>query len=576
MRTRRRRILDGSLLVLGIVAIVVLVTRYGMPFRMDDVLYMQWAIHHPFTDSFSTTAGELFMSFRPVMAMTFWLLTHLAGPDRYWIWHTLLVGAYFTAIAFTGLTARYICERISALPISAVAYWLAFLPILNVLFWFADLTYALEMMFCSAAWYFGIRALDEFRTSFWVTANIIGVIAVMTKEPSLLLIHGVFLGMVIFRRRRIQRGLKPLSTNGRILWAASYGLFALVSLVMFFSSNATSTRFFHFGEIPRETLHFLMMDRLRYYSDTLATTPFVVFVSLGIVGLIVADSARTVRKSAVIATIFSVLILVCWVVYKPLLLLTILLAAPLFAIQGGNRGSRRVLIVPFGAIAIVNSLVLLITMMLVKTQLAELSFLLTLIASVGVASLVGVISERLLVTSSLRIGATIGIVIAAIGATIFLLPKLRSKEALLCDVRSSRLHANQAIRLMAHQLPQSSTVAVTTPALIGLRSEDELTSTSDDYKVYAQHSFQQGFVRAYFQVLGRPDLHLAYLADSTTLPRTLDSLRSARDHYLFLETGLDVDLAHGKRNGRNWFNGRDSLLARFDDGGFASEVWKLR
>jgi hypothetical protein len=264
------------------------------------------------------------------------------------------------------------------------------------------------------------------------------------------------------------------------------------------------------------------------------------------------------------------------VLSKPLLF-AIVVTAPFFlSLQGGNRGSRRVLLVPLSAIAMVNVAVLLITMMLVKTQLTELSFLLTLIYSVGVASLVGTISGQLLRSRASRFVAVGGVAVGILAFALALLPKLRAKEALLSDVHASRLHANKAIRYIAGAVPSEAVIAMTTPELIGLATEDDLTSKDDEYKAYAQHSFQQGFARAYFQVLGRADIRLAYLADSANILRTLDSLRNTGDHYLLLETGLDVDLAHGKRNGLSWFTAHDSLVARFDDGGFASEVWKLK
>ena len=579
MNKRKQRILDGTLIVLGLAALVTTITRYQMPFRLDDVLYMQWAQHHSIWDAFHIQRGEIFMSVRPVISITFWLLTHYAGTEHYWIWHFVLAGSFLTAIGFTGLTARYISRQSSALYISSIWYWLAFLPILNILFWYADITFALEMMFCSMAWYFGLRALFEHRTAFWVIANIVGILAAMTKEPSLLLIHGVFIGTIILKRKEFLAKWKLLPYTIKAIWIGCYIAFLAVSLQLFFISQAKQNRFFHFGSISSEQLQFFVTDRIRYYSEVLTSIPLALYLFISSVGLIISSS--TFQSSKIKVILFLILTAIVWVAYKPLLIILFLLVFITAPLIGDNRNKRLSVLSLFGAIASVNALVLLITVMLVKTQLAELSFLLSILGASGASIVLSQVSDYISQSRSSLLRYTVigGGVLTGCGLIIISFPKLQAKEQLLRDVRSTRLNTNNAIQWMARSLPQGANVAVTAPSLYGIGSADDLTSKEDEYKLYAQYTFLQGFIFSYFDVLGRNDVRLAYLEDSIILPRVLDSCRSVGGHYLFLQTGLDIDRFHGSINHRTILNKRDSLLVTFSEDhhkGIGSELWLLR
>ncbi|HET9136962.1 MAG TPA: hypothetical protein VFO76_10010, partial [Candidatus Kapabacteria bacterium] len=278
--------LDVAFLLLGIGAVITIITRYQMPFRLDDVIYIQWAKAHSFWDAFDVQKGEIFLTFRPVMGMTMWLLAHIAGTENYWIWHLVLAGSFITALAFSGLTVRLISERSASLYITALWYPIAFLSILNVLFWYADLTYSLEMMFVSIAWYFGVRSLLERRQSMWIAANCIAIIASLTKEPSILLIHGVWVGSMFFLRKELWAHFRQIPRKSLLFWVASYCIFFIISVKMLLTSQATATRFFHISDLTSSQLLFFVSDRIRYYSDTIVTVPFMVLLLLSLIGLI--------------------------------------------------------------------------------------------------------------------------------------------------------------------------------------------------------------------------------------------------------------------------------------------------
>jgi hypothetical protein len=564
--------LDVLFLLLGIGTVITIITRYQMPFRLDDVIYIQWAKAHSFWDAFDIQRGEIFLTFRPVMGMTMWLLAHIAGTEQYWIWHLVLAGSFVTAIAFSGLTARLISERSSSLYITAVWYPIAFLSILNVLFWYADLTYSLEMMFVSMAWYFGMRSLIERRQAMWIAANCIAIIAALTKEPSILLIHGVWVGSIFFLRKELWVQFRQTKRSSILLCVGSYILSFSISLKMLLTSQATATRFFHIGDLSSSQLAFFISDRIRYYSDTIVTIPFLALLSLSIIGLI-TELRYSITTRRNICILLSLLAITLFIVSKPVLFLYFLLAIPVLALLIGKE--RRSILFSFGVIGLINSAVLLITIMLVKTQTVELTFLLIILGASGAS----IFLEKLITfsakNSTFRITtislASLGVITILIG----LFPKLKAKEKLLSDVKESRTNSNDAIKWMAKQLPANSTVLVTAPSLFGIGNANDITGLDDEYKLYAQPTFLQGFVRIYFDILNRSDLSVGYLEDTIMLSRTLDSSRAMSNHYLFLQTGMDADRFHRTINNQKPIKKTDSLLTTIGSN-YRTEIWKLR
>ena len=155
-------------------------------------------------------------------------------------------------------------------------------------------------------------------------------------------------------------------------------------------------------------------------------------------------------------------------------------------------------------------------------------------------------------------------------------PVVKEKETLLANVRDTRSNANDAIRWMGAHLPTNSTVLCTGTDLYGLGRADDMTTKPDEYKLYAQYTFLEGYIRSYFHALGRNDLSLGYLIDSSQLSRVLDSCRSSGTYYLFLQTGLDAERFHGMIDGKHPLKASDSLIARFAKGPYPSEIWELR
>jgi len=579
-RSRRlKQILDIVFLLAGIAVAALFTTRYLMPFRLDDVLLMQWSNHHSLLDAFDPYRGQLINSFRPIYAVTAWLLTHLAGWQHPFWWHLTLVTCLLTALAFTGLTARYLAGRWYVLQLSILLYWLAFTSILNVFFWYSDLTFGLELAFTCPAWYLGLRGLYEGRLRYWIAAMALGSLAILSKEPAIVLVHVVLLGSFALERHRVLSVWKNRLYSHRIGALAAYGALLFVTIFIIFSSATRTNRFF-----PLDTPDLLIFirDRIDYYSAIyLSRTARLLLVFPIVFTALQSYFASRVRSSELTTFLFiTVLAIVLSLVAFPNILIGIpLLTFLLVSIAGRPNLEQSVArkLLPFLACLVIGMATLLVTVQLVKTQLTEMAIL-TIILS-GWAWAVWIESmqrafEPLRRFRGLRTG--IMFAIGTVETVIFLgaLPRIAAQERLLQDVRNVRINANEAIEWCAGHLPANSTVAVPLYDIHGI-SAGSVTSLSDSAKLGAQYTFDGGYVYEALEVLGRRDIRHAYLADSLMLPEILKAMREEPNSFLLLQSQLDLDLFHGIHH-TPLINERDSLMARFERGPYPAELWLLR
>ncbi len=573
------RILD-ILFILGSISILfVFTTVYLMPFRLDDVLHMDWAREHSFWDAFNIERGEIVRSVRPVFAMTIWLLTHTAGINHYFPWHFVLVGSFLIGLAYAGKTARYIAKENSALYFTTGLFWLAFLPILNVLFWYGDLTFTLELLFIAPSWYYGVRGLLEGRIKLWTIGIACGIFAVLAKEPALLLVHSVLVGTFIFCYGDVKKAWVSNTHPQKIIALLLYLVFLLISLKLYFASPTRSNRFFNINTISHDQLMFFINDRLRYYADSLLNPiARVLLVSPLLYSILRQFVLKNVSLPGLLIVFVLSTIIAVLLIHTLFAFAAILLIAPILNITRKRENRVNKLLLLFSMSVIIILAVLMITVMLVKTQLTELSFVLLVIAGVYWSFLVKEIStfvKPYWAKKNIRYSIISFVILAIIGGLFEGLPVMKAKEQLLRNVRDVRYNANDGIKWMGANLPLNSTVLLAGSNLYGIGEADEMTSKDDEYKLYAQYTFLLGYVRSYFRALRREDIAIAYLVDSTKLSRVLDSSRSQNNYYLFLQTGLDADRFHGLINEKKPLSDNDSLLVKFNKGTFPSEIWKL-
>lgn len=571
--------LDILFFIGAVVLVIIFTTVYQMPFRLDDVLHMDWAREHTFWDAFDPIKGEIVRSYRPLFAATIWILTHTAGTENYFTWHLTLVGSFIIGLGYTGLTARYLSKQESALYFTTGLYWLIALPILNVLFWFGDLTFTIELMFTGAAWYYGIRGLYEAKLSFWITGCLLGAAAIASKEPAILMVHSVFAGLFILSIREVLLKWKTKTTSTKILAIVFYLILCAITLHIFFGSNTRSNRFFVFSNFSADEINFLITDRFKYYSDVLLPSLSRLVIAFPLVYLLLTslDTLFKRRRSAVsvLSTMALSLLLAYYFVDSLLILSGLLITSPiLYALI--HKDKRFLLTLPFSLSAIITFAALMMTVMLVKTQLTEATMLVIFVSGMAwvvvwkeCVYLFGLFPVWFKRISPYVFGVFIG------GCVYLCLPMLSKREKLLKDVQAVRMNANNSIKWMASHLPNDAMVLVTGHSLYGDEKAYDLTSKSDEDKLKNQYTFLQGYVRSYFYNLGRFDLRVAYLEDSTMLHRVLDSFRTTHTTYLFLQTEVDNERFYEEINDRKPITEADSLLVRFEKNNFSSEVRKL-
>lgn len=576
------KILDIVFILLGLGLLFLFTTVYLMPFRLDDVLHMEWAMNRELLDAWHPVRGEIVRSVRPMFAATIWLLTHYAGLNDYWPWHLTLVGSFLIALAFAGLTARYISRRNSALYFTTVLYWLAFAPIVNVLFWYGDLTFTIELMFVCSAWYFGLKGLLDGRTGMWMLGVVLGSLAVMSKEPAIPLVHGVWLGAILFRLQEFKATWLAMPKAKQILFIVLYALVLGVSIWIMLASPTKANRFLDPEVIPSDEFRVLIQDRIDYYSSILLSpaarllliTPLV-FMVLEIITRRFGNGPGQFVARIVLAAAFAFLF------FYPLWFALLLLVACLIFIGWKHRHDARSawLAMPFVICVIVIVGALLITSMLVKTQLNELALTILVVAGWGWSRVLEESVEVVrpyMTTVPVKVATAVGIFVISFGGIMLGSSKIAKYEQLLRDAQGVRNNANNAIKYAAKALPQNAVLAVTGYSLHGIDNYHALTSKDDQTKLQQQYTFNQGYNYVYLNLLNRRDINVVYLEDSLITMRALDSMRAQGNGYLFLQTALDSALFHGLAIPNDFLKYKDTLIQKFNEGPYPSEIWLLR
>ncbi len=565
----------------GVALLVLFTTRYRMPFRLDDVLLMLWAKTHSIRDAFDPVRGQMINSFRPVFSLTAFALTHLAGWDHPFWWHLTLDVSLLTGIAFTGLTARYLAGRWYVLELTIALYFVAFLPILNIFFWYSDLTFGLELAFTAMVWYFGLRGLYEARPRLWYLAMVLGIFAVLSKEPAFVLVHVVVVGSFLLERKSVLDKWKSISSAKRNAAIVSYAILLGISLWVALVSPTRTNRFF---SLSSPGAGYFIRDRVEYYSALyfspmarlLLFTPFVYVLLRAIV-----DSFARLSKGirfwflTIFAAVLSLLIFQNVLIALPLLVFIFVF------LQGRNSTEQRIIrrLLPFLACILIAMGALLVTVQLVKTQLTEVAFL-TALLSAWAWSIWGEDLAMALAPytempkfrwTAYGIAVLFGILVLA-----GVWRRVWREERLLSEVRAVREDANSAVAWIAHNLPPHSLLAVARYSLYGIDGPGALTPEPDETKLADQYTFDGGFVFDALNVLGRPDFRRTYLADSALLPRVVDAMRGRPRSYVLLQSKLDFDRFHGIGYAPILQPGKDTLVAHFAQGPYPCEVWELK
>ena len=568
-----RRIFDIVFLALGIAVFALFTTRYRMPFRLDDVLLMQWSQGNSLADAFNPIKGQMVNSFRPMFSVVAWLLTNFAGWDHPFWWHFTLDLSLLTGITFTGLTARYVSGNWQALQISIVLYFVAFLSILNIFFWYSDLTYGLEICFTAATWYFALRGMNEANLRLWFTGIVLGIFAVLSKEPAFVLVHVVILGSFLLERHRIIQRWKEKNFVAAMV---GYAILLIITLWVAFVSPTKGNRFF---SLTSHDLAFFVQDRIRYYSETYLSVTARVLLFFPVV----YSFFRTIYKRAfdqfayvsVISLVLSLLLFQSITLAIPIVIFMLLTIGTLP--NSEQEKVRRLF--PFLLCLAIAMVALLFTIQLVKTQLTEAALLTSIISSWAWCVWTEDLQKAILPFRRSKIfvcGNVAGALALLVVVVIGIRPKIVKEEQLLRDVRDVRQNANDAVQFAANSLPAGSLLAVTDYQLYGIDGPYAITGKDNETKLADQYTFAGGFVFDALGVLGRHDLQRTFLRDSLMLPRVIEAMRQYPNSFILLQSKLDIDRFHGNNGNPPILVSTDSLVARFTSGPYPCEIWKLK
>jgi len=131
---------------------IALASAYPVYFRTDDVEYLSWAATHDDPlDAFRPSEGELFGVVRPVHTIAWWSLYRVFGLEArgYQVFLSLAYGLSF--LFFFLFVRRAVSFAAAALTL--LSYAALFTAFMHIVFWFSDLTFALELLFTGLSLY---------------------------------------------------------------------------------------------------------------------------------------------------------------------------------------------------------------------------------------------------------------------------------------------------------------------------------------------------------------------------------------------------------------------------------------
>lgn len=556
----------GVLAAFALGLVLLFPLRYGMPFRLDDVLLMEWSNAHSLLDAFHPVRGQMVNSLRPMFSVTSWLLTHIAGSAHPIVWQFVLTGLLVTALVMLARIARYIASSDSALIATPLLYLIGFTSILNVFFWFSDLTFALELAFTTLAWFYSVRGLLHARSGSWAFGMLAGILAVLSKEPAIVMVHVVLLGTAMLFRHDVIAAWRERSPKERFLAVALYFVLVAVTLWILFASPTRTNRFFALSD---PALRAYMSDRLSYYNTVLSSPlarvllyfPIVFSCSRALWFQALDALSPKLAILAVLSLLASVFVLKTALVALPVLVLLMTMRAV------RSRDHSALLLLPYLATIFLAFGTLLVTIQLVKTQLTEIAFMLTLIATWGWIETARTFVPLLRRSPNVSIVALTLVVIVVLDGAY---PRLRRQEGVLREAAAVRWNANDAVTWSARHLPLGSTLLVTTYSLHGFRGPGELTASDDESKLRQQPTLDAGYVYVFLEQLQRRDIERGFLEDASRVPHVLEAYRHVPNSFLFLQTAIDRDRL------TPLLTPRDTLVARFARPPYPSEIWWLR
>ncbi len=183
--------------LLVLVVMVTVTVRFPVYFRADDVHYLRWAAANanPLS-AFGLSESAHDGTFRPLNLLTWWFCYRLSGLNP--VAYQLTVGlAFGMSFVFLFKLVELVFSRRAAV-FSLLAYIAIFSKLTFIIFWFSDMTFALEVFLINLSLYLlASAALREIKWLPWGVLAYIG--ASLAKEPATLIVPAVATALLATR-----------------------------------------------------------------------------------------------------------------------------------------------------------------------------------------------------------------------------------------------------------------------------------------------------------------------------------------------------------------------------------------
>ena len=532
---------------------IALASAYPVYFRTDDVEYLSWAATHDDPlDAFRPSEGELFGVVRPVHTIAWWSLYRVFGLEArgYQVFLSLAYGLSF--LFFFLFVRRAVSFAAAALTL--LSYAALFTAFMHIVFWFSDLTFALELLFTGLSLY--LLALGvEGRRGLVACSVVAYVLAGLSKEPAIVVVPAVaaLYVWVTTRRKALRRGALAFVVVG-VAWAlASPYLWGRQGLPLDQGAGAVFD---------------YLAAGWRYYAGVLMTgssaavLPAAVFAATRL--SMPCRTARTreprkgplsdVARPAFILLLPAALAAVSLAVARsgPTAGLAILSVALLFIVV---RGGRAAPLAMWGLLPLVA----------VMTAVPRFAAYLTE-ASVGLAAVSGVAASRFLrdlgrLVRSLPRAAGLTVVVAiavvAVGACVRAAPALRSAESAARAVSRARGDFAAAIGYIASREGDGPGVLLVVDYTdLGIERGD-IEAMAPSLRATRQKTMARHEVASFLLVMGAGDLKVRnlewYMSSADREPAlALAMNRLEREHLETLPLSLELVFAASDRSESAW------------------------
>lgn len=244
---------SNSKIYIALVLLIVIFSisiQFPSYFRSDGVehIYKVYNYNNPL-DVFEPYRGHI----RPMVQLGWWTMYSLFGLNSY-LYHIVILSMYVLSFfIFFKLVELIFTKRIaifSLIAYFAVFFWLTYIP-----FFFANLTYLLNMFFTNLSLFFLIHAIKEKRSYLW--GFFFYICASLSKEPSLVIVPSVTTAFLLTNWEGItEKKRKQVVWLVGVLWTV--GITGVVSSPLKGSSLTVSLDTYNF-----------IMQRWDYYAGYL-------------------------------------------------------------------------------------------------------------------------------------------------------------------------------------------------------------------------------------------------------------------------------------------------------------------